>query len=770
MAEPDRRRAVPSELGVAALVIASAIPLGRLFRTGNIAAASFSAAAASTAVAWGLRRFRTPTILAAIASAAAFLWFASIAFFREATIGPFPTPESLGMIWDAFVEAARRSQTDVAPVAATDSFLCLASFGVWATAWLADDAAIKLRHPMLAIGVTVPLYVLPGTIVEATHRWADAGVYLGAALWVLFQDERFRLSRWGRVVGSGVPGWRPGLAARMALVAIALALVATPVLPGFGAPPGLRGVGGAGRRTVLNPLVTIKDRLGERRPSDLFTVHARTSAYWRLTALDRFDGFTWRSAGQRPDLRVSGRTIVPQNPASQTRVVQEIEISGLAGPWLPAAYEPVRVDDLGGVGADRTTRTLISPHDLRDGLKYTVTSRLPRLTYTELDLVPRAAGDDPALLPYLELPAGVHSDEIRRVGEIARSIADDAGATDDAPFRQAVALQKHLRTFTYDENVGARHSIDTVEQFLVSIKRGYCEQFATAMAVMARTLGLPSRVAIGFAGGSIGNEPDEVTVTTRSAHAWVEIFFAPYGWVQFEPTPRSDSLTVPSYTSPPAASPTTPETPATESPEPTPTDSPTTGRAAPEPELEGGVGTSLAGRLVPVGVAAGGLLVLLLIAFPLAARMRRWLRRRRARTASERIAARYLDFLDWCAAAGVGRAAAETPLEHARRLAGASTDTSEAGASVEELARGVVDAVYAPPNGADPEAIARLERSARTTVGATLSRRTRALSVLGWGWWRTDPSGRRWSRFSSTHPIASDAGPHRAPPGLRQGA
>src|SRR5206468_7373698 len=129
----------------------------------------------------------------------------------QTMFGPFPTPGSFAHIWDATVIAIRRSQTDAAPVAASVPFVCLCSFAVWATAWLADDAAIKLRHPMLAIGVTVPLYVLPGTIIEGVHRWADSGLYLAAALWVLFQDERFRLSRWGRVVGAGVPGWRPGL-------------------------------------------------------------------------------------------------------------------------------------------------------------------------------------------------------------------------------------------------------------------------------------------------------------------------------------------------------------------------------------------------------------------------------------------------------------------------------------------------------------------------------------------------------------------------------
>lgn len=743
MAEPDRRRTVPSELGVAALVIASAIPLGRLFRTGNVASASFFAAAASTAVAWGLRRLRTPAILAALASLAAFLWFASIAFFREAMIGPFPTPASIDQIWDAVVDAVRRSQTDVAPVAGTDAFLCLTSFAVWATAWLADDAAIKLRHPMLAIGVTVPLYVLPGTIIEAPRRWADAGVYLAAALWVLFQDERFRLSRWGRVVGSGTPGWRPGLAARMGTLAIVLALIAGPVLPGFGAPPGLRGVGGQGNRAAINPLVSIQPRLSERLPIKMFTVRSRGFAYWRLTALDRFDGRLWRTDPQGRDRPISGRSVDPQSPSSQVRMVQEIEISGLAGPWLPAAYEPIRVDDLGGVGLNAASRTLIAEHDLREGMTFTVTSRLPQLSYEQLDTAPRPVDTDPQVLSYLQLPGGVYATEIRRVGEIARQWVDEAGATDLEPFRQMVALQRRLRTFTYDEDVALKHSITDIEDFLVNTRRGYCEQFATSMAVMARTLGLPSRVAVGFAGGEPTTTPDEVVVTSRNAHAWVEILLPPYGWVEFEPTPRSDSVVVPPYTSPASVPPGATASPTpSESAEPTPSDTPTTGREAPEPENRGAGTTTLAGRFVPVGLAAGALLLLLLVAFPIAARLRRQLRRRRARTAQDLIAVRYLEFLDWCAAAGAGRRVAETPLEHARRLAGTSSDEG----AVELLARESVQAVYAPPNGADPDAVALLARSARATVSGLLSRRTRALTAVGWAWWRTDPSGRRRMR------------------------
>ena len=743
MANTDRRYAVPSEFGVAALVVAASLPLGRLFRTGGLFPTTFAAAAVSTAVAWGLRRVRMPTILSAVLSLAAFVWFASIQFFRDAMIGPFPTPDSVGGLWDLMIEAVRRSQIDAAPVAASASFLCLCSFAVWATAWLADDAAIKLRHPMLAIGVSIPLYVLPGTIVEGTNRWADAGLYLAAALWVLFQDERFRLSRWGRVVGTGVPGWRPGLAARMGLVAIALALVATPILPGFGAPPGLRGVsGGGGDRRIQNPLVSIKARLGNPQVSEVFSVRTRFSAYMRLTALDLFNGSEWITSPQSPSLRVSGRAITPTTVAATTRVQQDVEILSLGGPWLPAAYEPVRVDRLDGVAADPASRALISPRDVRRGLKYRVTSRVAQLTYDALDLVP-SSPSDPSLRPYLELPPG---GQFEQVTAIARSVVRNAKADAAGPFRMAVALQNHLRTFTYNENVALKHSIDNIVQFLETDREGYCEQFATAMGVMARSLGIPARVAIGFAGGSPGATPDEIVVTSRNAHAWVEVWLQGYGWVPFEPTPRADSVVVPSYTSRTAfTEPAQPTPEPTLTSEPAPTASPTA-RAAPDPEIGAGGTSAVERSLIVTGLVIGGLLVLAALAFPIAALVRRAARGRRARTAEERVAVRYLDFLDWCASTGKGRAPGETPLEHASRLG----DASSGSAAARELASIAVGAVYGPPNGADPGRASQLGRQARGEVGANLPARTRIGVRLGWGWWRTDPASRPRSELRPT--------------------
>jgi transglutaminase-like putative cysteine protease len=744
MADPDRRTGLPSELGVAALVVAASLPLGRLFRTSEIGAVAIAASAGSTAVAWGMRRFRAPALISALVSFIAFLWFSSLAFFRDSMAGPFPTPESLSLIWNVAGEGIRRSQTDAAPVPAATSFLVLAAFAIWATAWLADDAANKLRHPMLAIGVTVPLFVLPGTILEGDRRWFDAGAYLAGAMWVLFSDERFRLSRWGRVVGLGSPGWRPGLAARIGVIAILVAVVGTPILPGFSAPPGLRGATGGGDRVALNPLVSIRPQLNGRALTEVMTVRSRIASYWRLTALDRFNGTTWTSGPQRPELKLGERQITAQGTSARsTLVTQQFEIHNLSGPWVPAAFEPVRVEGLRGIGADPTTRTVIILNDMRGGTDYSVRSRIPTMSFEELDRAPRTS--EAALARYLLLPPTA---EIARVQGIAEQIVDQADARDGSPFRQAVALQDHLRTFDYDEDVALAHNIDDIESFLVDIKRGYCEQFATAMAVMARTLGLPSRVAIGFAVGTAGVQPDEFEVTSRHAHAWVEIWMSGFGWVTFEPTPRGDALIVPRYTTS-AAAPSNPATSPTPSAEESPDASATESAGAPErfdENVATGTGVFGARRLFQVGTLAGVLLLAALIALPVAARFRRVVRFRRAGTPQDKVSARYLDFLDWCAAVGLGRGPGETPIEHAQRLAKASSD---GGSTLQGLARIGTDAVYAPVNGIDPATAAKLSRDARRSIATGLPPRARLLGRIGWAWWRTDPEGggTPWSRM-----------------------
>ncbi len=100
--------------------------------------------------------------------------------------------------------------------------------------------------------------------------------------------------------------------------------------------------------------------------------------------------------------------------------------------------------------------------------------------------------------------------------------------------------------FTYTVDIEPGHSAEDLADWLFTDEsptsgRGYCEQFATAMAVMARTVDVPSRVVLGFTPGETG--PDGVvTVRQRNAHAWVELWVDGQGWVRFDPTPRSDGV------------------------------------------------------------------------------------------------------------------------------------------------------------------------------------------------------------------------------------
>src|SRR5207237_6030329 len=119
------------------------------------------------------------------------------------------------------------------------------------------------------------------------------------------------------------------------------------------------------------------------------------------------------------------------------------------------------------------------------------------------------------------------------------------------PYAQALALQQFFRTqFTYSLQVPSGHGESAIERFL-AVRRGYCEQFAGTFAAMARALGLPARVAVGFTPGVL--EADGLWhITGRQAHAWPEVFVAGYGWVAFEPTPGRGAPGAEAYTGVPA--------------------------------------------------------------------------------------------------------------------------------------------------------------------------------------------------------------------------
>lgn len=665
-------------------------------------------------VSWGTRAGRLAPVTAWVASMAAMIWFVSLRFFPGTLWGPFPSGETMSAIFSAIGEGARQTVEEVAPVPSSVPLLLFVAVGLWITVWLVDTGLLWLRNPLLGILSAVPLFAIPGAIVQGDRLWLDASVFLAVGAAMLYLDHQRSLAKRGPSGTQARAGWPVATAARIGAVGVALAALAAPIVPGFGAEAAFD-TGTGSNRVEFNPIVAIKPALDDERDVELFRVESSAATYHRLTALDVFDGEIWRPSEQREIVDYDGfpSAVYEHNEA----VHQRYTISALGGPWLPAAYVPIAV---GGNAprADTETATLFGDR-LRPGLSYSIEAQVPN---PAIELLDRPVDYDPAVYArYLALPRLP-----AELTDIARDIVGDA----DTPYQQALALQVHLRGFRYDEDVAQGHSFSDIVTFLTEVQAGYCEQFAGSMAVLARILGIPSRVAIGFGVGE-QLDTDLYRVTTRHAHAWVELFFPQAGWVRFEPTPRAGVASLPAYT--PAERPSEP-TPGAEQPEPAePSARPSTGPTdrpiePDDPFVEGSsralLNVALVVAILAVVAAAGPVRVL----------VRRRRRAARAHGPRAQVAAVYADFLEWCDAAGVGRARGETPREHAIRLRGAGGDAERVGALVDS----VEHALWAPPNGHDPAGVRAAAEAVRRDVSAGLSRSTKVRASMGWRGWPGD--------------------------------
>ena len=163
-----------------------------------------------------------------------------------------------------------------------------------------------------------------------------------------------------------------------------------------------------------------------------------------------------------------------------------------------------------------------------EGNEYVAQSRISLALPTTLQQTAVSEVSAPIKARYTELPESVP----QRVHDLAQEIAGGY----DNPYDQARALEQFLRQYPYSLDVDLPpENVDPVDYFLFDLQRGYCDYYASSMVVMARSLGLPARMAVGF----LSQDPDENGVQTiyqLNGHSWAEIYFPEYGWVEFEPT------------------------------------------------------------------------------------------------------------------------------------------------------------------------------------------------------------------------------------------
>ena len=250
--------------------------------------------------------------------------------------------------------------------------------------------------------------------------------------------------------------------------------------------------------------------------------------YWRGVIFDQYTGSGWEPLTVEVEVpRANSDVVEPGRYALK----QQFDIISLQDNRLFAAGQPVKTSDGTILQAAYDDPTAVLPRGRLP--RYEITSWAPRVTAQELDA---ASTDYPAQIraKYLQLPDSVP----QRVKDLAARLTQ--GAT--SPYDKALRVQEYLRvTYPYQLDVPAPPANrDVVDYFLFDAPGGFCSYYATAMAVMLRSQGVPARVVAGFATGEYDGLLRKYRVPAKSAHAWVEVHFPGYGWIEFEPTSSED--------------------------------------------------------------------------------------------------------------------------------------------------------------------------------------------------------------------------------------
>lgn len=623
-------------------------------------------------MSFALRRSRVAGWIALPIIALALGWAIGAMYYRSTYSYLLPTSET----WDHFsseLELVRgQFATAVAPVIYGGGWDVLASIGVAGSVLLADAFAFRAYARAEALVPGGVLFVFVAALGDDRDRIALTLALIGAGVLTTVMLRAYHGGRMSSIGGRRTASSLavPGAVGAAIVIALSSGVVG-PALPGAGAEPIYDATeGGGGLTEVVNPLVDIRSRLTNRSNTEMFVVRSNLSSYWRSSALAEFDGRRWGIP--RRELVSADGTLGAGTDGADREIRQNLRIVNLGGSFVPAAPDPVRItgpDEIDLSWSEPDATLFAVEHTLTTGDTFDIVSSTPVLDDAALRSVTSTDPGDPI---YFELPDNFP--------DLARDTAREVTAGASTPYEAAILLQDWFRSeFDYSLDVQSGHGSNAIESFLRE-RVGYCEQFAGSYAAMMRSLGIPTRVAVGFTSG-IEESPGTYSVRGKNAHAWPEVWFDGIGWVLFEPTPGRGAPGAENYTSVAPAqddsvSPATGEAVGERS------DPVTSTTLRPRDEfdpavlgedfLDPGAGGGLEDE-PPATPGSGGIPVLptllVMIAVALAPAVSRWYARRRTGTAEAQLTRYWLRALRSLEDVGVPLDRSATPLETASTAA-----------------------------------------------------------------------------------------------------
>jgi transglutaminase-like putative cysteine protease len=670
------------------------------------------------AACMALRVLRVPAFLALPALAVVIYELVALLLYRDTMSAFLPSRDTLELlrldlriVWAQFPEAT-------APVPSDGPYLVAAAFGVGIVAVLSDAFAFRAYGRVEAVVPAGVLFIFTAALGTDRNRIAVAAFWFATAILVIAMlralhsgtDDSW-LGRRGRAMGAAIPA-----TVMCAGVAALAAAAIGPLLPGAGEEPLLDTRNGDGEVTeVVSPLVDIRSRLVSQRVVEMFVVDSPAKRYWRVSGLSDFNGTQWGFQ----DAQLEDASGLLREPSATSQVVeQRFTMSRYGGRFIPSAFKPVSIEQDSVQWLPNNDTFVLDVPATKPGDVFTVVADIAR---PSADVLRALSADSPPSDDFLALPSNFPED--------AAALAREVTGTATTPYDRAQMLQNFFHTFTYDLEVQRGHSNDAILSFL-RLRRGYCEQFAGTYAAMARSLGLPARVAVGFTPGELQAD-GRYHVYGRHAHAWPEVWFDDVGWVAFEPTPgrgepgnesitgvapQQDDTPTPVGTGTPSDAPAQPQptVPVPFVPTiPEPVIDPTPSDTLPEPVPVGGSSSSGGGPSKALWIFLGILAIgTWMLVMPRA--VRRFTRR--GRSPAEQVVQAWHATVGALVMAGAPAPAGSTPLEYAVRI---ERELGVDHRSLHELARFVTRAIYSPSGVGEPAAMraavlrTQLEETAR---------------------------------------------------------